>query len=267
MADRIITLLTDFGTRDPFVASMKGVINCVNPDVNIIDITHEVAPHDIFEAGFILRSCYSFYPIRTIHVVVIDPTVGSSRKILLLATENYYFIAPDNGVLSLIYSAENVNAVIEITGEHYFQPEISNTFHGRDIIAPAAAWLAKGTDIMNFGAPTDDYVKLALPKSRLVGQSLLKGNVIHIDRFGNLITNISRQDYGEARAKVPGEAVKIVIAKQEISGMKEFYSQGEKGELMAIFGSTNFLEVSLYQGSAAKTLGLSRGAEVGLLLK
>jgi Uncharacterized conserved protein len=263
----IITLLTDFGTQDHFAAAMKGVMYKINPNIEIVDISHEVAPHDTLEAGFLLRSCYSYFPSRTIHVVVVDPTVGSSRKALIVATDNYYFLAPDNGVLSLIYDVEEVSGVVEITAEHYILSDVSKTFHGRDIFAPAAAWLSKDIDISNFGDPVEEYVKLSLPKAKMVGESLLKGAVIHVDRFGNLITNISQTDLEEARAKIKGGNLTVVIAKQEIKGLKQFYAEGQKGEFIALFGSTNFLEIAQNQGSAAKALGLIRGAEVGVLLK
>jgi hypothetical protein len=162
---------------------------------------------------------------------------------------------------------EPVSQVVEITAEHYILSPVSKTFHGRDIFAPAAAWLSKGIDIMNFGDPVDDYVKLSLPKAKVVGESLLKGTVLHIDRFGNLITNISRDDYDAAPKKIIENNVKVIIAKQEINGLKEYYAESQKGELIALFGSTNFLEIAQNQGSAAKTLGVSRGAEVGILLK
>ncbi len=262
-----ITLLTDFGTEDHFVASMKGVMYNINPQINIVDISHDVAAHDVLEAGFLLRCCYSYFPTRTIHVVVVDPTVGSSRKAILVATDNYYFIAPDNGVLSFIYEVETVSSVVEITAEHYILQNVSKTFHGRDIFAPAAAWLAKGIDMMNFGETVEEYVKVPLPKAKMVGESLLKGTVIHVDRFGNLITNISRDDYATAREKVPGDSFKALIAKQEIPGLKEFYSEGKKSELMALFGSADFLEIVQNQGSAAKALGVGRGAEIGVMLK
>lgn len=263
----IITLLTDFGTRDHFVASMKGVMNNIHTPLNIIDISHDVQAHDILEAAFLIRSCFSCFPMRTIHVVCVDPTVGSNRKAIMVATENHYFIAPDNGVLSLIYDAEPVSQVVEISAEHYILPDASKTFHGRDVFAPAAAWLAKGTDMLNFGDPVENYNKLPLPKPKMVGDSLLKGAVLHIDRFGNLITNITREDYTQAREKVPGDVFKVAVGKQEISGLKEYYAQVPKGELLALFGSTNFLEIAQSQGSAAKTLSLSRGAEVGVVLK
>lgn len=262
-----ITLLTDYGTRDGYVASMKGVMLNINSNVNIIDISHDIAPQDILEASFVLRSCYSYFPSRSIHVVVVDPTVGSSRKILLVSTEHYYFIAPDNGVLSLIYDAENVSTVIELSAEHYFLDHVSNTFHGRDIMAPAAAWLSKGYPMENFGEQTENYLRLSFPKPKVVAEGTLKGSVLHVDRFGNLITNVTPNDYQELRSKTQGETFKTIIGKQEINGLKNYYAQGQKGELLALFGSSGFLEIAQTQGSAAKTLGISRGAEIGVLLK
>lgn len=261
-----ITLLTDFGTRDHFVATIKGVLVGITPVLNIVDISHDIQAHDILEAAFLIRSCFSYFPQRTIHVVVVDPTVGSNRRAIMVSTENYYFIAPDNGVLSLIYEAEPVSTVVEITAEHYISQDPCKTFDARNVFAPAAAWLAKGTDILNFGEPIEDYVKLTLPKAKMSGD-LLKGQIIHTDRFGNLITNISRDDYNDARAKVPGDAFKVTIGKAEVKGLKEYYGQVAKGELIAVFGSTNFLEIAQNQGSAAKALSLTRGAEVSIQLK
>lgn len=262
-----ITLLTDYGTRDPYVACMKGVICEVNPDVNIVDISHEIAPQDILEASYVLRCAYSYFPTRTIHLVVVDPTVGSARRLILVATDDHYFLAPDNGVLQLIYDAEEVRSVIAINAEHYFLKNISKTFHGRDILTPCAAWLAKGNDITNFGDPIEDYVKLTLPKPRIIADGFLKGNILHVDRFGNLITNITSADYDAAREKNPGTAFKVLIGKQEIAGLKEYYAQGQKGEIIALFGGGNFLEIAQTQGSAARTLSLARGADVGVQLK
>jgi S-adenosylmethionine hydrolase len=269
MAARIptITLLTDYGTRDHFVSSMKGVIYSIAPEVHIVDISHDVPPQDLMEAAFLIRNCYSYFPIRSIHVVVVDPTVGSARKPIIVATDNHYFVAPDNGVLSFIYDIEPVSTVVEITAEHHMLSSISKTFHGRDIFAPAAAWLARGIDILNFGDTQEEYVRLAVPKAKLVGESLIKGVVVHVDRFGNLITNISREEFDAAREKVPGQSCKILITKQEITGLKEYYAEAKPGELIALFGSTNLLEIAQNQGSAAKTLGAGRGTEAGILLK
>lgn len=262
-----ITLLTDYGTRDHFVGSMKGVIHSINPQVNIIDISHEVAAQDIVEAAFLIRSCYSFFPTGTIHVLVVDPSVGSARKPILVSTENYYYVAPDNGVLSLIYEVDPPTAVVEISAEHYVLPEVSKTFHGRDIFAPAAAWLSKGIDILNFGEPVEQYVRLSLPKAKQTGDGEIKGIVLHVDRFGNLITNISHEDYLAVRDKSPGDKFQVSIANRQIEGLKEFYAESQKGEFLALFGSTKFLEIAQNQGSAARTLGLNRGAEVTVSLK
>jgi S-adenosyl-L-methionine hydrolase (adenosine-forming) len=196
-----------------------------------------------------------------------DPTVGSERKPIIVATDNHYFIAPDNGVLSLVYEVEPVSSVVEITAEHLMLPEVSKTFHGRDIFAPAAAWLARGTDILNFGDAITEYTRLTLPRPKLIGDSLLKGSVLHVDRFGNLITNISRQDFDSAREKIPGSSFKVVLGKHEIAGLKNFYAEGAKGEIVALFGSTNLLEIAQNQGSASRALSMNRGAEVGILLK
>lgn len=262
-----IALLTDYGTKDHFVASMKGVMLTVNPDLHFLDISHDITPNDILEAAFVLRCCYSTFPNRTIFVVVVDPTVGSERKPIMVATDNHYFIGPDNGVFSLIYDVEYISSVVEIQAEHYRAAEVSNTFHGRDIFGPAAAWLAKGIDMSNFGDTLENYVKLPLPKPKIVNDTILRGTVMHVDRFGNCITNITKQDYEQARAKVPGEAFKVLVSKQEINGLKQYYAEAQKGELLALFGSNNFLEISQNAGAAAKTLAINRGAEVGIQLK
>jgi S-adenosyl-L-methionine hydrolase (adenosine-forming) len=269
MAPRIptITLLSDFGLRDHFVGSMKGVIYSINPQVNIVDISHEVGSQDIVEAAFLIRACYSYFPAATIHVVVVDPSVGSTRKALIMSTENYFFVAPDNGVLSLVYEVEPPTAVVEISAEHYILPQVSKTFHGRDIFAPAAAWLSRGTDIVNFGEPVEHYVRLSLPKSKLIAEGQWKGMVLHVDRFGNLITNFSQGDYLAALEKSPGAKFSVSIGNREIEGLKQYFAEAQKGELIALFGSTNFLEIAQNQGSAAKTLGLNRGAEITVLLR
>ena len=263
----IITLLTDYGTRDHFVGSMKGVIHSVNPQASIIDISHEVAPQDIVEAAFLIRSCYSYFPTSTIHIVVVDPSVGSSRKPIVVSTENHFFVAPDNGILSLIYEVEPPTQVVEITAEHYMLPEVSKTFHGRDIFAPVAAWLSKGVDILNFGEPLENYVRLNLPKSKITAEGQLKGMILHVDRFGNLISNISNSDYQAAREKFPGDKFLVSIGNREIQGLKQFYSETQKGDVLALFGSTNYLEIAQNLGSAARTLGLNRGAEIAISLK
>ena len=261
----IITLLTDYGTKDHYVASIKGVIYGINPVAKIVDITHEVKPQDIIEAAFLISCSYKYFPVRTIHLMIVDPTVGSNRRALLVVTDEYYFIAPDNGVLSFIYDSGTVSTVREISAEHYYLTEISNTFHGRDILAPVAGWLSKGIEGEKFGEPIEDYVKLTLPKPRLIPQKSLKGIVLHIDRFGNLITNIIAQDIQKAQEEYKSSNYKVIINQKEILVAKKTYCEGNKGELISIMGSTGYLEIASYQNSAAQITNAVRGNEIVLV--
>lgn len=261
----IITLLTDYGSRDSYVGSIKGVISSVNPNANIIDITHDIKSQDIIEAAFIIYCAYKYFPVRTIHVVIVDPTVGSSRRILLVVAEEYYFIAPDNGVLSLIYDTGTVSTVYEVNAEHYYLSEVSPTFHGRDIMAPVAAWLSKGIESDKFGEAITDYLKLTLPKPRLMEPKSLKGTVFHIDHFGNIVTNITAEDIKKAQAEYKSENFRVVIGKFEISSLKLTYCEGNKGGLIALIGSSGHLEIASYQGDAAYMTGACRGTEIILL--
>lgn len=261
----IITLLTDYGTRDHYVASVKGVICGINPAAKIVDITHDVKPQDIIEAAFLLSCSYKYFPLRTIHIVIVDPTVGSNRRALLVTTDEHYFIAPDNGVLSFIYDAGIVSTVREISSEHYYLDKISATFHGRDIFAPVAAWLSRGIESEKFGETIDDFLKLTLPKPRPVPPKSLKGIVLHIDEFGNLITNITAQDIQKALDEYKAASYKTVINQKEIAVSKKTYCEGNKGELITLVGSTDYLEIVSYQGSAVQITNAARGNEVTLL--
>ena len=195
MADQhrpLITLLTDFGTSDYYVGAMKGAILSVNPVVRIIDLTHQIPAHDIYEGAFTLRCSYDAFPIKTIHVAVVDPGVGSTRRPILVMTDKYNFIGPDNGVFSYIYQTENINQVIHLTSTHYYRQPVSNTFHGRDILA-LRAWLAKGIEPSKMGDPITDYTKFSLPQPRL-GANQVQGHVVHVDRFGNCVTNLTQKE-------------------------------------------------------------------------
>jgi S-adenosylmethionine hydrolase len=263
----VITLLTDYGMRDSYVGSIKGVICSINPNANIIDITHDIKGQDIIEAAFVLYTAYKYFPVRTIHVVIVDPTVGSNRRILLVVSDEYYFIAPDNGVLSLIYETGTVSTVYEVNAEHYYLSEVSPTFHGRDIIAPVAAWLSKGIESDKFGDPITDYFKLTLPKPRLMPPKALRGVAFHIDRFGNIISNISSEDIKKAKEEYKSEKFKIIIGKFEINSLKNTYCEGNKGELIALIGSSGFLEVASYQGDASFIANACRGTEITLIFQ
>lgn len=261
----IITLLTDFGASDYYVGAMKGVILNINPEAEIIDITHDAAAHDILDAAFTLAQVYRYYPSRTVHVVVVDPGVGTQRRPILASGDNHYFIAPDNGVLSFIYPQQEKLTVREITSEHYFLTPVSQTFHARDIFAPAAAYLSKGLEPYQLGEEITDYVRLQVPQPQALSAKSCKGMVLKIDRFGNAITNIGRPEvpalFGD---ETP--AFKLKVGDKEVSKLVRAYAEGGQDEVFAILGSSGFLELATNRGGAAKLLGINRGAEVLLEL-
>jgi S-adenosylmethionine hydrolase len=262
----IITLTSDYGTRDAFVACMKGVILKTNPQVQIFDITHEIAPQDIWEAAFTLKNSYAQFPKGTIHVAVVDPGVGSGRRPIIVVTEGYYFVGPDNGLFSLIYrDAERVR-VHHITAGHYFIANPGPTFHGRDIFAPVAAALTKGVPSGNFGEEITDFVKLNVPVPKR-SENSIDGHVVHVDRFGNIITNIT---YKDLQSLIPegaqmGQAAVTVMGK-EIRGLRKFYAEAAPGEPSAIINSSGQLEIFLFRQNARTTLAIKRGEAVRLTL-
>jgi len=262
----IVTLITDFGTGDHLVGAMKGVIVSINPDAEVVDICHEISSYDIFDAAFTLAQSYRFFPSDTIHVVVVDPGVGTARRPLLARSMNYRFVAPDNGVLSLIYEREESVEVRHVTSDHYFLNPVSNTFHGRDIFAPIAGWLSKWVEVDKFGEVITDYAKFTSPKPKRVSDNLIKGMTLKVDKFGNIITNISPEDVPQLFAENP-PPFKIIINQQEITRLNPAYSLGKPSELFAIVGSSGFIEISTNRGSAAKTLNAGRGVEVGVILE
>ena len=266
MSDRpIITLITDFGTADHYVGTMKGVMLNINPEVQIVDICHQIALYDIFEAAYALVQSYRFFPHDTIHLVVVDPGVGTARRPILVSAGHYRFVAPDNGVLSLLFAREENVRVWHITADHYFLNPVSNTFQGRDIFAPVAGWLSKGVQEEKFGDPITDYAKFTSPKPKRVSENLIKGMALKVDSFGNLITNISPEDVPELFSENP-PPFKIIINQQEITRLNLAYSMGRPSELFAIVGSSGFIEICTNRGSAAKMLKASRGVEVSIII-
>ncbi len=260
---RIIALITDFGESDYFVGSMKGVILSINQDVEIVDITHNITPFDIFEAGFVLRSSFQYFPQKTIFITVVDPEVGSKRKILLAYYKNYFFIAPDNGILSLIMDKNEESTVISVTSSHYFLPEISNTFHGRDIMAPVSAWLSKGINIYSFGEPYTDWIRLKFPEPRKIDEGIYEGEIIHIDRFGNLITNIPSSIL-ESEISSNRKNLRVEIGGKRIEKFVKSYSDGSVGEPVLIIGSSDFLEIGTFLQSAERILKVKKGDKLRL---
>jgi S-adenosylmethionine hydrolase len=257
----IVTLTTDFGLNDHFVGTIKGVILKVVPDAEIVDICHTVQAFDILDGALALAHSYPYYPSGTVHLVIVDPGVGSARRPIIASTEEYDFVAPDNGVLSLMYAREERLSVRHISAEHYFLQPLSNTFHGRDIFAPVAGYLAKGVDPEKFGEEITDYVRFNAPKPKPVDAKTLRGVVLRVDRFGNLITNFTPPDI-PALFQENAPAFKIVVGKKEISSMRPNYAEGAPGEVFAILGSMGYLEIAANRGTAAQLLGVGKGAEV-----
>jgi S-adenosylmethionine hydrolase len=258
-------LITDFDTADHFVGTMKGVILNINPEVDIVDICHEVASYDIFEAAFTLAQSYRFFPPETIHLVVVDPGVGTARRPLLARTGAYRFVAPDNGVLSLIYEREENVEVRHITSDHYFLNPVSNTFQGRDVFAPVVGWLSKRVEVDKFGDLVTDYTRFTSPKPKCVSDNLIKGVVLKVDKFGNVITNLTPEDVPQLFSENP-PPFKIIINQQEITRLNLAYSMGKPSEIFAIVGSSGYIEICTNRGSAAKALNVNRGVEVGVML-
>ena len=250
----IVALLTDFGTKDYFVGAMKGVISQINENAKIIDITHEIEPQNINSASFNLRACYKNFPEKTIFVIVVDPGVGSDRRAILVETEEYYFIAPDNGLLSFVFNKPEKKRVIEIANEKFFNKPISKTFHGRDIFAPVAAHLSKGAKIEEFGDEIYDFVSIEETKPRRISDDELESQVIYIDHFGNIFTNFTKQ-------YLP-ENFYLEIGNQRIEKMKNFYAEAEKDEVFMIFGSAGFLEIVAFRNSAQKILNVRNGDKI-----
>lgn len=261
----IITLTTDFGISDHFVGTIKGVILEINPDAEIIDISHSVQAFDVLDGALAIAQAYSYFPAGTVHLVVVDPGVGTARRPIILSTERHHFVAPDNGVLSLIYGREERVHVRHVSAQHYFLQPISNTFHGRDIFAPVSAYLSKGVDSEKFGDEITDYVKFNAPKPKPVDQQTLKGVVLKADRFGNLITNITPQDAPMLFGDNPAP-FKIVIGKHEITEIKTSYAEGEPGEVFAILNSMGYLEIAANRAPAAQIVGTAKGTEVSISL-
>lgn len=263
----IVTLTTDFGSKDSFTGSMKGVILKINPEAQIIDITNEISPQDIWEAAFSLKTSYSYFPKGTVHLAVVDPGVGSNRRPIMAVTESYYFVGPDNGIFSLIFKDADRLRVHHVTASHYFLSKPGPTFHGRDIFAPVAAWLSKGTPSGNFGEEIEDYVKLNVPVPR-ISPTGIEGHAIHIDRFGNVITNITHTDVQTiAPEGTDLKQVTISIGGREIRGLRKFYAEAAPGEPGALINSSGYLEVFLFKQNARTGLSLKRGEAVRLALQ
>jgi S-adenosylmethionine hydrolase len=262
----IITLTTDFGLSDHFVGTIKGVILGIVPEVEIVDICHSVQPFDVLDGALTLAQSYAYFPERTVHMIVVDPGVGTARRPIVVTSDRYHFVAPDNGVLSLIYGREERVHVRHVTAEHYFLQPLSNTFHGRDIFAPLAAYVAKGVDPAKFGEEVEDFVRFSAPRPKPVNERELRGVVLKVDRFGNLVTNFTPEDVPALFQPEP-PPFKIVVGKREINEIKTTYAQGAPGEVFGILGSMGYLEIAANRGAATQILSVGKGSDVNVVLE
>ncbi|MBW2146647.1 MAG: SAM-dependent chlorinase/fluorinase [Deltaproteobacteria bacterium] len=256
-ADRpIVTLTTDFGMADGYVAAMKGVILSINPNCTIIDISHEISHHDILEARYVLERTYSFFPAKSIHVAVVDPGVGGPRKPILIVTDRYFFVGPDNGIFCFVPCHDTIQKVVALTNKDYFLQSVSDTFHGRDIFASCTAYLTLGIPPERLGPEIEQIVMLEENEPG-VRENQITGKIIYIDRFGNLITNIRRKHLEAITQKGSYE---ILAGKKRLRRVENSYSAVPKGEVLAIFGSSGALEIAANQDNAAQKLDMKRGS-------
>jgi S-adenosylmethionine hydrolase len=261
MARPVIALLTDFGTRDHYAGVIKGVILGICPDITLVDVSHDLPPHDVGFAALELAATYRYFPSGTIFLVVVDPGVGTARRGLAAEVGDWRFVAPDNGVLTAVFQETPPKRVVELTERRFARPTVSRTFEGRDRFAPAAAWIAKGTQFAAFGRAVTDYVMLDLPRPTQ-DAGVLRGLVVRVDRFGNLVTNLDRRSC--ERMAEGTSALHLTVRGQSIGRFVSTYADLGRGEVGALFGSTDHLECAAQAASAAELLGAGVGDSVEL---
>ena len=256
MARPTVALLTDFGTRDHYAGTLKGVVLSVCPDATLVDIGHDIPAHDVMAGALELAACYRYFPHGTIFLVVVDPGVGSARRGIAADIGDYKFVAPDNGVLSAVFLESPPKKLVELSERKYALPTVSRTFEGRDRFAPAAGFLAKGVALVSLGKSLATVHTIELPRA-VVTPGALTGEVMRVDRFGNLITNLDRRTFEQFAA---GHSIAVEVGGQAIPRIVATYAEAPAGELCALFGSTDHLEVAINAGDAAASLRLARGA-------
>jgi len=274
----LVTLTTDFGTADGYVGTMKGVILSIVPGAQLVDISHEIAPQNVRQAAYVLYTAVPFFPAHAVHVVVVDPGVGSARRPIAVRTPAGTFVGPDNGVFSYLMACEPVEVVVELAEPRYHMPQVSHTFHGRDIFSPVGAHLAAGVSINALGPPVHDPVVFPPPRLE-VGSGQISGEVLHADHFGNVITSIGllvwRGDelsftpaFGAAgdgaEVCLNAREATVALPERDLSGVFRTYAQVARGEALALVGSEGHLEIAVREGNAAQALGLRPGDPVVL---
>src|SRR5437588_5229209 len=257
----IVTLLTDFGTADYFRGAMQGAVRAVNPRAQVVDITHEIPPHDIEAGAFTLLAAFEAFPSGTVHVAVVDPGVGSTRRAVVVEGGGHLSVGPDNGVFGYVHERVRPFRVFHVTNESYFRPRASETFHGRDIFAPVAGALAGGVRAEELGPEVGDFVRLPFARPGRDSEGTLVAAIIHVDRFGNCVTNITRQDLDDESIK---RGVILHVGDREIHSFRRFFADegGRVGEPFAVWGSAGLLELAVFRDSAARALGATRGQTV-----
>jgi len=257
----IIAMLTDFGTRDHYAGAIKGVILTLCPDAVLVDISHEIPPHDIVTGAIELAACYRFFPHGTIFLAVVDPGVGSSRRGIAAEVGDYRFVAPDNGLLTAVFAETAPKRVVSLTERRYARPTISKTFEGRDRFAPAAAWLARGAEMTALGTAVRDYTRIDIPQASQEDDRVV-GRVLRVDHFGNLVTNISRAMVDRVSGRGP---IRITVGGHGVGALVETYAAAAPGGVCALFGGSDHLEIAENGGRATDRLGLGVGAIVEVL--
>ncbi|RJQ63116.1 MAG: hypothetical protein C4530_03975 [Desulfobacteraceae bacterium] len=266
---QIVTLLTDFGLEDEYVGVMKGAILSVNPSAKIVDISHAVNPQEIVQAALMLEAAWPYFPPCTVHVAVVDPGVGSRRSIVAVRKSGHIFLAPDNGVLTLVLSKGDIDEAVRVENTRFFLKPVSGTFHGRDVFAPVSGRLASGRRLQDFGPPID-YRRLnsiSLPEVKQTRKEELSGSILTADRFGNLITNIRLSDIEKLKGNREGKVLEIRLGKERIVGIGRCYSEVTSGEPVAVIGSRLYLEIAINCGNALKHFGVKKGDPVQVVLR
>lgn len=265
----VVSLLTDFGHEDAYVGIVKGVIFGVNPDASIVDLTHDIPPGDLARAAYVMETAYGYFPPGSVHVVVVDPGVGSGRRIVAVETEGHFFLAPDNGVLTGVLAKDAGMRAVSVENAGLFLSSVSRTFHGRDIFAPVAGHLSRGVALEALGPAIECSRMVRLrPAEPVAGNGTdISGTVVTMDRFGNLITNIRRQDLADGANPGAMGNWRVHIGGRMIEGISGCYGAVAPGALLALFGSTERLEISVNGGNAGKILGIGPGDDVRMIME
>ncbi|MGI0149143.1 MAG: SAM hydrolase/SAM-dependent halogenase family protein [Thermoplasmata archaeon] len=264
---KILTFTTDFGTSDTYAGQMRGVVLSVVPEATLVDLSHDVPAHDVAAGAYVLQTGYSVFPMGTIHIAIVDPGVGTSRRGIAVRTERYIFIAPDNGILTRVLEEDPPREAYVLEASHYRRPSVSATFEGRDVFAPAAAWIARGVPISNLGPPAGEIVRLPVHRSPIESGVTVRARVLLVDRFGNVTLDLPRR-YLEAALRDPGAVVRIHVStpRGQVNAFCGTYAEAPGADPFLVWNSADHLEVAVRNGRAADKLGLAAGDDVEVVI-